>query len=87
MKNREKSVTILTAAALVAGAADLVIHSENIRRSMRGQQQHYATRERSALSRFAHALAAQTVTGRVVSAAIRQLPSPSKAQESEDSGR
>jgi hypothetical protein len=73
MKKTEISLAMAAAGVLIAGAADLVIHHEKIRQSLHGQEQHYATRHRGPLTRLAHALAAQTFTGRLVMEARQRL--------------
>ena len=73
MKKSEVTAVTVIAGVLVAGTADLVIHHDKIRRSLQGQQQHYATKDRGAVSRLAHALASQTVTGRLLTGALQQV--------------
>lgn len=73
MKKSEVTATMVIAGVVIAGTADLMIHHKKIRRSLRGQEQHYATKDRGTVSRLAHALASQTVTGRLLTGALQQV--------------
>ncbi len=73
MKKSEVTATVVIAGVVIAGTADLMIHHKKIRRSLRGQEQHYATKDRGAVSRLAYALASQTFTGRLLTTALQQV--------------
>ena len=73
VKKTEVTVSSVVAGVIIAGAADLVLHREKIRQSMRGQEHHYLTNHRGSASRFVHALASQTVTGRLASWAFQRM--------------
>lgn len=67
MKSSEAKIGAVVAGVLIVGAADIVVHRGKIQQSMRGQEHHYTTKHRGPLSRFGHALASQTFTGKMTS--------------------
>jgi len=78
MNSYEKLASAVAVGFVVAAITDLVIHRQNIRRSLRGQKQHYLTKDRNPIHRLAHALASQTATGQVASEALHKVTLPAR---------
>ena len=73
LNKNEIVMTSVVAGVVVAGATDIVLNFEKIRRSMWGQEQHYLTKNRGPVSRLAHAWASQTAMGRAASWAFQRV--------------
>ena len=77
MNEKEKKIVSAVVTGLaIAGAVDIIVHRNNIKLSILGQQQHYKTKDRSPISQIAHALASQTSTGRALGWALQRVNPP-----------